>query len=121
MRTGPGLEATALQAVGVARRAGHVVIGTRAVRQAGREGRLAAILVARDASDNARDRFERVRLNTGAELVVCGDRSALGRAVGRGSVAALGVTAPGLADLVLEALQPGRLEAVLDPVSILEA
>jgi ribosomal protein L7Ae-like RNA K-turn-binding protein len=121
VRIGFGLEASALQAVGVARRAGRVEIGTRAVRQAGREGRLAAILVARDASDNARERFERVRLNTGAELVVCGDRSALGRAVGRGPVAALGITAPGLAGLVLEALQPGREGAVLDPVSILEA
>ncbi len=80
-----------------------------------------AILVARDASDNARERFERVRLNTGAELVVCGDRSALGRAVGRGPVAALGITAPGLAGLVLEALQQGREGAMLDPVSILEA
>jgi ribosomal protein L7Ae-like RNA K-turn-binding protein len=110
MRTAPVLEASALQAVGVARRAGRVEIGTRAVRQAGREGRLAAILVARDASDNARER-----------LVVCGDRSALGRAVGRGPVAALGITAPGLAGLVLEALQPGRERAVSDPVSILEA
>jgi hypothetical protein len=97
MRTAPVLEASALQAVGVARRAGRVEIGTRAVRQAGREGRLAAILVARDASDNARER------------------------VGRGPVAALGITAPGLAGLVLEALQPGRERAVSDPVSILEA
>jgi ribosomal protein L7Ae-like RNA K-turn-binding protein len=121
VKTGLGLEASALQAVGVARRAGRVEIGTRAVRQAGREGRLAAILVARDASDNARERFERVRLNTGAELVVCGDRSDLGRAVGRGPVAALGITEPGLAELVLEALQPGCEGSVLDPVSILEA
>ncbi len=121
MKTGADLEASALQAVGVARRAGHVVIGTRAVRQAGREGRLAAMLVARDASDNARERFERVRLNTGAELVVCGDRSALGRAVGRGPVAVLGITVSGLVDLVLDSLQPGGVEAVLDPVSIVEA
>ena len=114
MSEGIGFEAAALRAVGVARRAGCVEIGTRAVRQAGREGRLSAILVARDASANAHARFHRVRLNTGAELIVCGDRDALGRAVGRGPVAALGITAQGLAELVLET-------TALDPVSILEA
>lgn len=121
MSTGAGPDASALQAVGVARRAGCVEVGTRAVRQAGREGRLAAILVARDASANVRERFERVRLNTGADFAVCGDRDALGRAVGRGPVAAVGITSPGLAELVLDALQPGREGALLDPVSILEA
>lgn len=120
MSPDPGLEASALRAVGVARRAGCVEIGTRAVRQAARDGRLEAILVARDASANARERFERVGLASGADLLVCGDRSALGGAVGRGPVAALGITASGLAELVREALRPVRETAVLDPVSILE-
>lgn len=109
-----------MRALGVARRAGCVEVGTRAVRQAGREGRLAAIVVARDASSSVHERFDRVQWRTGARLVVFGDRSGLGRAVGRGPVAALGLTAEGLADLVLGALAPPREEAVSDPASILE-
>ncbi len=103
---GPGgPEEAALRAVGMARRAGCIEVGTRAVREAGRAGRLAAVLLARDASANAR---ERLRLAQGARVRVCGDRAALGAAVGRAPVAALGITEPGLAGLVLEALEAGR-------------
>ncbi|MEE9576907.1 MAG: ribosomal L7Ae/L30e/S12e/Gadd45 family protein [Gemmatimonadota bacterium] len=94
-------EAEALRAVGMARRAGCVAVGTRAVREAARGGKLAAILIARDASENARGRLEGVRRRSGTSLTPCADRRALGAAVGRGPVAVLGVTERGLADLVL--------------------
>ena len=106
-------ELAALRAVGVARRAGCVAVGTRAVREAGRERRLSAILLARDASPNSRERLERVRDRSGAEIVTCGDRASLGAAVGRGPVAALGVTERGLAEMVLATIQA-------DPDSTLE-
>ncbi len=109
-------ELAALQAVGVARRAGCVAVGTRAVREAGREQRLSVILLARDASANSRERLERVHERSGAEIVTCGDRTSLGAAVGRGPVAALGVTERGLAGLVLE-----TIEDQTDTDSILEA
>lgn len=114
----PG-EAEALRAVGVARRAGCVAVGTRAVREAARGGRLAAILIARDASENARGRLDGVRRRSGTALTPCADRRALGAAVGRGPVAVLGVTERGLAELVLGSLG-GRDDGVLQRSPSLE-
>lgn len=116
-----GGEAAALRAVGVARRAGCVAVGTRAVRQAARDGQLAAILLARDASPHARERLERVGRASGANLLTCGDRAALGAAVGRGPVAALGVTVSRLADMVLGAAAGGAEGGLCETVSGLEA
>lgn len=120
MRAADGTYAASLRAVGMARRAGCVEIGTRAVREAGREARLAAILVARDASVSVRQRLERLRSACGAILVTCGDRAALGAAVGRGPVAALGVTDSRLAELVLEPLESGRAGGRPETVAGLE-
>lgn len=109
-------ERAALRAVGMARRAGCVAVGARAVREAGRDRRLALILLARDASANSRERLQRLHARSGARLVICGDRSSLGAAVGRGPTATLGVTERGLAGLVLK-----KLDGLPDPRSSLEA
>ena len=88
--------------IGLARRAGHVVIGTTAVLGAARAERLRAIIIARDASDNARKRLraamERVSTVTGP------DRVSLGAALGRGPVAVVGVTDSGIASRLVSRL-----------------
>jgi ribosomal protein L7Ae-like RNA K-turn-binding protein len=50
------LDAEALNLVGLTRRAGRAVIGTKAVREAARRGTLSLALVSRDAGDNALSR-----------------------------------------------------------------
>lgn len=85
-----GPERSALQTLGLARRAGRAAVGTRAVLTAARSRRLEALVVARDASPNA---IERVRgVARGVPVVKCGTREMLGLAIGRGPVAVVGVT-----------------------------
>lgn len=76
--------------IGIALRAGRAAVGTRAVRAAARAGRLAALVVATDASENAVARLgEEAR---SAPRVRVGSRATLGEAVGRAEVAVVGVT-----------------------------
>lgn len=89
--------------LGLARRAGRAAIGTRAVEEAGREGRLAAVVFATDATENARRRVCG-RLSGGTvPCVELADRVRLGAAVGKGPVAVVGLTDTGFADRLLAA------------------
>ncbi|MGH7564917.1 MAG: L7Ae/L30e/S12e/Gadd45 family ribosomal protein [Gemmatimonadota bacterium] len=89
-----------------ARRAGRIVIGVRQTKDAIREGRLNAALLARDLAGPRRDALlERLR---GAEVPVYGGwtKDELGELAGRHAVAALGITdrhiASGLARLAAD-------------------
>ena len=98
-----------LALLGLAQRAGRAVVGTRAIRTAARSGSVRVLVVARDAAPNA---VERVRgAAAGLRVVRLGTRQTLGRAVGRDSVALVGVTDTGFA---------GRLAAGLGHIEILE-
>ena len=86
--------------LGIARRAGRVALGTRAVAMAARRGRLALLVVAGDASRGALDRLPpRARQ---ASRVTVASRRALGRALGRNGIAVVGVTDVALARRILE-------------------
>ncbi|MCG8468315.1 MAG: ribosomal L7Ae/L30e/S12e/Gadd45 family protein [Gemmatimonadetes bacterium] len=89
--------------LGLARRAGSVVIGARAVSAAARRGRLAAVLVASDASERAVERL--VPEARDAARVRVGTRATLGGALGRTEVAVAGITDRSLADRVLEEIR----------------
>jgi len=101
------VEREALQTLGLARRAGRLVIGTEAVLKAGRARRLRAAVMARDASDNARRRVAG-RLGDGVPIVECGTRTSLGSAVGRGRVAVVGVTDGALGSRIISVLEAGE-------------
>lgn len=96
-----------LEALGLARRAGHLAVGTRSVLQAVDEGELRVAVVAADAGDNALGRLTRV-LEGPAPVVRATDRRALGEALGRGPVVVVGVTEAGLAGKVRRLADPGR-------------
>lgn len=91
-----GPDGRLLEALGLARRAGRLAVGTRAVREAAETGELALAVVAADAGENALGRLGPV-LEGDAPSVRVADRRALGQALGRGPVVAVGVTDPGLA------------------------
>ncbi|HEX6940153.1 MAG TPA: ribosomal L7Ae/L30e/S12e/Gadd45 family protein [Longimicrobiales bacterium] len=98
----------ALRLLGLAARAGAIVPGTERVREAARGGRLHLALVAADASANAKDKLLPLLEARGVPRLVSGSRAALGAAVGRAPLSAVGVT---------DASFAGRLRAVIEAES----
>lgn len=94
--------------LGLAARAGAVVPGTDRVREAARSGKLHFALVASDLSDNSRDKLLPLLNARQIPYAVLSDRDALGGAVGRAPLSALGITEKKLADRVQELLQETR-------------
>lgn len=90
-----GIRDRALSALGLAVRAGRATIGTRATLEAAAGGDLRLTVVATDATPNAMKRIRSV-LET-SPAVRLGGKAELGRAVGRGPTAVVGVTDRGLA------------------------
>lgn len=94
----------ALNLVGLARRSGRAIIGTRAVREAARGGSVQLALVARDAGDNARNRVVPLFDATGTPWLECGKSGSLARAVGRERAVVVGISDPRLAARIAEIL-----------------
>lgn len=95
-----------LKLVGLTRRAGRAVIGTKAVREAARRGSLSLALIARDAGDNARSRVVPVFDATGTPWLPCGSNAALGRSIGRGRAVVIGIADARLANRMRQILEP---------------
>lgn len=95
----------ALRFLGLAVRSGAVVPGTTMVREAARRGALKLALLAGDASDNSRGKLVPLLEARGIPYRVVADRAALGLAVGRAPVAAVGVTDAGMARRLEELFQ----------------
>jgi ribosomal protein L7Ae-like RNA K-turn-binding protein len=94
----------ALQLLGIARRAGSVVVGTRRTREALRRGGVALVVIAADAAAGQVAKVEGLIRAQGLPRVRMGDRSALGRAVGGPPVSAVAVTDRRLAETIVGAL-----------------
>jgi ribosomal protein L7Ae-like RNA K-turn-binding protein len=96
--------------LGLAARAGAVVPGTERVREAARSGKLHFALVASDLSDNSRDKLLPLLNARQIPYAILGDRDALGGAVGRAPLSALGITEKKLAARVVELLNESGAE-----------
>ena len=72
------------------------MVGTDAVRVAGRRGELSAVVVAGDATENARKRVHGLLSDPNVSTVTCGTKAALGRAVGRREAVVVGIRDRGL-------------------------
>jgi ribosomal protein L7Ae-like RNA K-turn-binding protein len=84
--------------LGMATRAGAVVPGTDRVREAARGGSLRLALLATDASDNSRGKLLPLLEARNIAHVIRFDRGALGAAVGRGPLSAVGIVDAALAN-----------------------
>ena len=104
-RRGPAAPDALLQLLGLAARAGAVLPGTERVREAARSGNLHFALIAADASDNSRDKLLPLLDARQVAYAVVYDRAALGGAVGRAPLSAVGITERKLA-LRVEELIP---------------
>lgn len=96
----------ALDLLGLALRAGRLAIGTHAVKDAARRGELHAAVIARDATDNARDRVLPLLAARGVRVAECESAAQLGRAVGRHRLVVAGLKDAGFARRVLAELPP---------------
>jgi ribosomal protein L7Ae-like RNA K-turn-binding protein len=83
-------------------------VGADAIRAASRKGSVCASVVARDASDNAVARIGGLAGET--EMVRLASREELGRAVGRGVAALVGLTDRELAMRIVAAARTGEQE-----------
>ena len=101
----PAVPDALLNMLGLAARAGAVITGTERVREAARSGSLHYVLVASDASDNSRDKLLPLLDARRIAYAVVYDRAALGGAVGRAPLSALGITETKLARRVKELLK----------------
>jgi ribosomal protein L7Ae-like RNA K-turn-binding protein len=100
--------------LGLARRAGRLSIGSRETRSALRRGEVRLLILAEDASPRDRERLARVAAQAGVPAHVAGTRAALGAAIGRDEIAALGVRDPHMAGALaarLSGIEGGRREA----------
>jgi ribosomal protein L7Ae-like RNA K-turn-binding protein len=91
--------------LGLAARAGAVIPGTERVREAARSGSLHFVLVASDLSDNSRDKLLPLLESRQVPYAIVSDRNALGGAVGRAPLSALGITERKLAARVKEIIE----------------
>jgi ribosomal protein L7Ae-like RNA K-turn-binding protein len=83
--------------LGLAARAGVVVPGTQQVRESVRAGRVRFVLVADDLTATGRDKLVPLLEAREVSYMVGYSRAELGDSVGRGPLAAVGVTDAGLA------------------------
>lgn len=93
-----------LNLLGLARRGGRAIVGTKAVREAARSGSLSLALVARDAGENARNRVVPVFEATCTPWLACGTNGSLARAVGRERAVVVGISDQRLAARIGEIL-----------------
>lgn len=90
--------------LGLAARAGAVLPGTERVREAARSGSLEFVIVAADASANSQDKLVPLLESRQIPYTVLFDRDALGGAIGKAPVSAIGITERKLAQRVKEML-----------------
>jgi ribosomal protein L7Ae-like RNA K-turn-binding protein len=83
------------------RRAGHLVVGVDAVRDALQQDRAACVVLAADASPRARERVVRLARGKGVPLLSGPATEALGRGLGLSGVMAVAVADRSLADGLL--------------------
>lgn len=114
MGAGGSADRRVLQLIGLARRAGQAVVGTDAVRVAGRRGELSAIVLAGDATENARKRLSGLLSDPNVCTVRCGTRAVLGRAVGRSETVVVGIRDRGLG-LKIAVVQQGSATVNASP------
>ena len=109
-----------LRLIGLMRRAGKLETGEEGCRSASRAGTAVLLLVAKDASDNAKDRASQFAQSGGSALLMTdASKAELAEAAGVGGGAMMTVCDRGFATALLEKLEeeaPGDYTALLQTV-----
>lgn len=91
-----------LRLLGLARRAGAVVIGTEAVRRGLRRGELGVVVLAADRSRRVEEKVEKLARYRDVPVIVGPAAVELGRILGKGPVGSAGVKRGELARAILQ-------------------
>ncbi len=95
-------------ALGLARRAGSLAWGARAVEKAVGRGQAEVVVLAEDAADRTRARIQRLSQNAGIPVVSCSSSDDLGGWIGLGRVATCAVTDANLARSIARGDRPSK-------------
>ena len=111
------MKTDSLRLIGLMRRAGRLETGEEGCRSAARAGKAVLLLVAKDASDNAKDRASGFAQTCGAALLVTdASKAELAEAAGVSGGAMMAVCDAGFAAALLEKLEeeePGSVTGLL--------
>lgn len=91
-RAGAATERRLLGLLGLAARAGYVAAGTDAVRRGVRDGKIRTVVIASDAATGQRQKLVPLLRARGIDHFTLSTREALGDAIGRAPVTAVGWT-----------------------------
>jgi ribosomal protein L7Ae-like RNA K-turn-binding protein len=103
-------ERALLSLLGLAARARALVMGTDMVRGAARDGKVAAAVLAADASPTQARKLVPLLEARGIPFAVCTNQADLGAALGKGPVSAVGIIDPGFARRAMELAAPPTLQ-----------
>ena len=106
--TDPEIRHKIMSYLGLAMRAGKLATGEEAVLQAIRSGQAVKVLIAEDASENARKKYRDKCAFYQVPLSEPLNRHELGRAIGKAERVAVAVTDPGFAGLIDKVLSESR-------------
>jgi ribosomal protein L7Ae-like RNA K-turn-binding protein len=95
-------ERALLSLLGLAARARALAMGTDMVRGAAREGKIAAAVLAGDASPTQSRKLVPLLQARGIPFAVCSSQAGLGGALGKGPVSAVGITDASFARRAME-------------------
>ena len=87
--------------IGLARRAGRLVLGSEAVERAARSGTITLLILAGDAGPNTTSRMEQVGRVTQTPVLVVDDRKTLGHWTGHKERVVAGLADQGFANRIL--------------------
>ena len=90
----------ALSMLGIATKAGKVVTGEFSTEKAVKEGRAYMVIVAEDASDNTKKKFQNMCNYYHTSIVLFADKISLGNACGKEFRASIALVDEGLANAV---------------------
>jgi ribosomal protein L7Ae-like RNA K-turn-binding protein len=90
-----------LGGLGLSRRAGHLIVGVDAVRQALQHDQVRCVIMARDASERARDKVVRLARGKAIPLLAGPSSESMARGLGLSEVMAVAVADRSLADGLL--------------------
>ena len=98
----------ALKYLGLGMKAGSVVVGVDAVRRSLQAKEIRCIVVARDASQRAREKVVRLATALGVPQVAGPDAVDLGAGLGKPPVMVAGVRDPALAEGIIRSAKAGQ-------------
>lgn len=97
-------EKKVLSYLGLSKRAGKLASGEFQTEEAIKKGKARLVIIASDASDNTKKRFENMCSYRHVRMVCLSDRSTLGSCIGCGERSSMALLDPGLSDAVIKAL-----------------